>query len=214
MRTLNEIWETLYCEHPEMQAMKPDIDRAFQLLLTCFQNGGKLLLCGNGGSACDCEHIAGELMKGFLLSRPLTQPERDALVAAGDTEALLAGRLQRALPTLVLTGLNGMSSAFLNDVDGDLTYAQQAFAYARPGDVLLGITTSGNAKNVNQAAVATRAQGAAVIGMTGETGGKLLANCDVCLRVPQHETWRVQELHLPLYHALCAALEQAMFGEG
>jgi len=214
MQTVEEIWATLYQDHPELLPLKTDIDKAYEILLTGFRGGHQLLLCGNGGSACDCEHIAGELMKGFLLSRPMNPQEQDALAAAGDSEGLLAKRLQRALPTIVLQGLSGMSSAFLNDVDGELTYAQQAFAYAKPGDVLLGISTSGNAKNVNLAAIAARARGASVIGLTGESGGKLLEHCDVCLRVPQRETWRVQELHLPLYHALCAALEQAMFGEG
>ncbi|NCB35678.1 MAG: SIS domain-containing protein [Clostridia bacterium] len=214
MQTVDDIWATLYQEHPELRPLKTDIDKAFAMLLKCFQEGNKLLLCGNGGSACDCEHIAGELMKGFLLRRPLNQQEKDALAAVGDSEGLLAGHLQRALPTIVLQGLSGMSSAFLNDVDGELTYAQQAFAYAKPGDVLLGISTSGNAKNVNLAAIAAHARGASVIGLTGESGGKLLEHCDLCLRAPQRETWRIQELHLPLYHALCAALEQAMFGEG
>ena len=214
MQTVEDIWATLYRDHPELLPLKTDIDKAFEILLKSFQGGNKLLLCGNGGSACDCEHIAGELMKGFLLSRPMNPQEQEVLAAAGDSEGLLAKRLQRALPTIVLQGLSGMSSAFLNDVDGELTYAQQAFAYAKPGDVMLGISTSGNAKNVNLAAIAAHARGAMVIGLTGESGGKLLEHCDLCLRVPQRETWRIQELHLPLYHALCAALEQAMFGEG
>ncbi len=205
------IWNTLYTERPNLNPIAPEIAQAFALLRDCFARGGKLLLCGNGGSACDCEHIAGELMKGFLRKRPLLPAEKAALAAAGDNGAL-AERLQRALPTLVLHGLSGMSTAFMNDVDPALTYAQQAFAYSCEGDVLLGISTSGNAKNVLLAAVAARAKGARVIGLTGETGGRLAAHCDVCIRAPERETWRVQELHLPIYHALCAALEEAMFG--
>ncbi|HNW85775.1 MAG TPA: SIS domain-containing protein [Candidatus Limiplasma sp.] len=211
MQTIHPIFQTLLRERPSLSGMAGDLQQAFEILLTAFQNGGKLLLCGNGGSACDCEHIAGELMKGFLLNRPLTQDEKAALAKAGD-DGKIAGRLQRAMPTLVLNGLSGMSSAFLNDVEGELTYAQQAFAYAGPKDVLLGISTSGNAWNVRAAAIAARARGAKVIGLTGETGGKLAALCDVCLKAPEHETFRVQELHLPIYHALCAALEQAMYG--
>ena len=147
-------------------------------------------------------------MKGFLLRRPLSHEEQVALTQEGSEGADLAQKLQRGLPTIVLNGLPGMSSAFLNDVDGEMTFAQQAFAYARSGDVLLGISTSGNAKNVRYAALAAKARGAAVLGMTGETGGMLTAHCNVCLKAPAKETWRVQELHLPIYHALCIALEQ------
>ena len=208
----NPVLEAFLEEHPPLRCIKGDLTQAYELLLASFQSGGKLLLCGNGGSACDCEHIAGELMKGFLLKRPLTPDEKAALEGAGDDGAL-AHKLQRALPTIVLHGLSGMSSAFLNDVEGELTYAQQAFAYATPNDVLLGISTSGNARNVCAAAVAAKARGAKVIGLTGEKGGRLAQFCDVCIHAPEHETYRVQELHLPIYHALCAALEQAMFAE-
>ena len=213
MHQTDTIWDTLYAEHPSLLPLDGDLRTAFALALACFQNGGKLLLCGNGGSACDCEHIAGELMKGFLLKRPLTADETAALAASGD-DGTLAARLQRGLPTLVLHGLYGMSTAFMNDVDPELTFAQQAFAYAAAGDVLLCISTSGNARNVRLAAIAARAKGAKVVGLTGETGGRLAPYCDVCVRVPEQETWRVQELHLPVYHALCAALEQAMYGGG
>ena len=211
MANIETIWTALEQAHPSLKPATGELIRAYNVILRSFQSGGKLLLCGNGGSACDCEHIAGELMKGFLLPRRLTAEEQAALAAAGDDGAL-AGKLQRALPVVVLHGLSGMSTAFMNDVDAELTFAQQAFAYAREGDVLLGISTSGNARNVIAAAVAAKARGAAVIGLTGETGGQLLARCDVCVRAPARETYRVQEMHLPLYHALCAALEQAVFG--
>ena len=203
--------ERLLEEHPNLSTVGDAMQQALQMLTESFQRGGKLLLCGNGGSACDCEHIAGELMKGFLLPRPLNAAETAALAAAGD-DGDLAAHLQRALPVLVLHGLSGMSSAFLNDVRGDLTYAQQAFVYARPGDVLLGISTSGNATNVCAAAIAARARGARVIGLTGATGGRLSSYCDVCLCAPGHETYRIQEMHLPMYHALCIAVEATMFG--
>lgn len=206
-------WEVLFTAHPNLRPLADDLTAAFALLRDSFQGGGKLLLCGNGGSACDCEHIAGELMKGFLLKRPVNAGEAAALAAAGD-DGTLVSKLQRALPTIVLHGLSGMSTAFMNDVDPELTFAQQAFAYARAGDVLLCISTSGNARNVRLAAIAARAKGAKVIGLTGETGGLLAAHCDVCLKAPQRETWRVQELHLPIYHALCIAIETAMFGGG
>jgi D-sedoheptulose 7-phosphate isomerase len=206
--------DLLILRQPCLAPMKDAIRRAFDLMTASFRSGGKLMLCGNGGSACDCEHIAGELMKGFLLRRPLNGDERAALNELGEEGAMLSEKLQRGLPTLVLSGLTGLSTAFLNDVDPDMTYAQQAFAYAKPGDVLLGITTSGNARNVRRAAIAAKARGASVIGLTGQGGGKLAAHVDILLDVSERETYRVQELHLPLYHALCAMLEAEMFGEG
>ena len=199
---------------PVLEPMKDTIWRAFERLAACFKGGGKLLLCGNGGSACDCEHIAGELMKGFLLRRPLTGDERAALSNLGDAGKLLAQKLQRGLPTLVLSGLSGLTTAFSNDVDSDLAFAQQAYAYVMPGDVLLCLSTSGNARNVRFAALAAKARGATVIGVTGQGGGKLANHVDLLLDVPECETYKVQELHLPLYHALCAMLEAEMFGEG
>ncbi len=145
-------------------------------------------------------------MKGFLLRRPLLEGERAALENLGAEGARLADGLQRGLPTLVLSGLTGFTTAFSNDVDPLLVFAQQAFAYARPGDVLLGVSTSGNAKNVIYAAVAARARGALVIGLTGKGGGKLKEHADILLDVPERETYLAQELQLPLYHALCAML--------
>jgi len=206
--------ELLIQREPCLEPMRPSIQRAFELMDTAFRGGGKLLLCGNGGSACDCEHIAGELMKGFLLRRPLNGDEKAALQALGEEGAALSGKLQRGLPTLVLSGLNGLTTAFSNDVDPELAFAQQAYAYARPGDVLLCLSTSGNAKNVRLAAIAARARGAAVIGLTGRGGGKLAAHVDLLIGVPERETYRVQELHLPLYHALCAMVEADLFEEG
>jgi D-sedoheptulose 7-phosphate isomerase len=206
--------DQLILREPRLASLKEAIWDVFSRIAACFSGGGKLLLCGNGGSACDCEHIAGELMKGFLLRRPLPEGERAALEALGAVGALLADKLQRGLPTVVLSGLPGLTTAFSNDVDPEMAFAQQAFAYARPGDVLLCLSTSGNAKNVRLAAVAARARGAAVIGLTGRGGGQLAKHVDLLLDVPERETYRVQELHLPLYHALCAMVEADLFGEG
>ena len=211
MSNVQMVWDSLIAERPALAPTLGDLQAAFSLLLDCFQRGGKLIIGGNGGSACDAEHIAGELMKGFLKPRPLTAPEKAALMTAGD-DGSIGTKLQRAVPVIVLHGLPGMSSAFLNDVEGSLTYAQQAFAYAKPGDVLLGISTSGNAGNVCAAAIAAKARGAKVIGLTGEGGGRLAGLAEVCIKAPATETYRVQEWHLPLYHALCIALEQALFG--
>jgi D-sedoheptulose 7-phosphate isomerase len=206
--------ELLIGREPRLEPMRSAVLRAYEILAEVFRAGGKLMLCGNGGSACDCEHIAGELMKGFLLRRPLTGVEKTALFTLGEEGRMLSEKLQRGLPTLVLSGLHGLTTAFSNDVDPEMAFAQQAFAYARPGDVLLCLSTSGNAKNVRLAAVAARARGAAVIGLTGRGGGQLTKHVDLLLDVPERETYRVQELHLPLYHALCAMVEADLFGEG
>lgn len=204
--------DRLTVEHKLSNELRDRIVDTVALLRDCFAANNKLLLCGNGGSACDCEHIAGELMKGFLSLRPLTAAESQALCSIDSTEgARLAHKLQRALPTIVLTGLGGLSTAFLNDVDGELVFAQQAHAYTQQGDVIWCISTSGNANNVCLAAIAAKAKGATVIGMTGEHGGKLAAYCDILLNAPATETYRVQELHLPIYHAICAQLEAQLF---
>ena len=206
------ILDTLITRYPVLAPMKEDIQAAHDLLAASFAAGGKLLLCGNGGSACDCEHIAGELMKSFVLPRPLGKQDADALKAAGDADARLASARQQGLPCVVLNGLPGLSSAFANDEEPALVYAQQAWVYARESDVLLGVTTSGNSDNVVQAAIAAKARGAKIIGLTGQKLGRLAPLCDVLLNVPDTETFRVQELHLPIYHALCLMLEEHFFG--
>ncbi len=198
--------------YPALLAVREPLERACGLLEDCFRAGGKLLLCGNGGSACDCEHIAGELMKSFVLPRPLSKESAGALEACGDDGSLAAG-LHNGLPCLVLSGLTGLSTAFANDADPTLAFAQQAWVYARPGDVLLGITTSGSSRNVVLAAQAAKARGAKIIGLTGAKLGKLAPLCDALINVPDTETYRVQELHLPVYHALCLELEQRFFGK-
>ena len=202
----------LLARYPALLSIQKPLEDACDLLEDCFRRGGKLLLCGNGGSACDCEHIAGELMKSFVLPRPLDEEAYSALAAAGDDGAL-ADRLQNGLPCLVLNGLPGLSSAFANDVDPAVTFAQQAWVYARPGDVLLGITTSGSSRNVVLAAQAAKARGAKVIGLTGAKLGRLAPLCDALINVPDTETYRVQELHLPVYHAICLEMEERFFGK-
>lgn len=185
--------------------MHPNFEKAAEALIACFRAGNQLLLCGNGGSAADCAHILGELVKGFCKKRPL---DPELMRKMGEDWA--AG-LQRGLPAIDLTANSALISAVVNDIDGASAYAQQVVAYAKPGDVLIAISTSGNAENVRRAAVAARAMGAVVIGMTGESGGRLAPLCDILLNVPETETFRVQERHLPLYHALCLRVEDAFF---
>ena len=196
----------LLADHPALAVCRTSLWEAYERTRACFASGGKLLLCGNGGSAADCEHIVGELMKGFLLKRSV------APASLGDA-ADLAGKLQGALPALSLTGQPALNTAYQNDVDPAMVFAQQVFGYGVPGDVLLGISTSGNAENVAHALRVAKARGLVTLGLTGAAGGRMKALCDVCLCVPETETYRVQELHLPVYHAYCAMLESAFFGD-
>ena len=171
-----------------------------------FEGGGKLLICGNGGSAADSDHIAGELLKGFDSKRPLGAEWQAKLGAE------LAGNLQGAFPVIPLTGLSAISTAYANDCNADYIFAQLVFGLGQKGDVLLCISTSGNSKNVLHAAAVARAKGIRVVGLTGESGGNLVADADVCVRVPANIVWEIQEYHLPVYHTLCLMLEDHFFG--
>ncbi len=197
--------QTLLKHYPELDVCVPQIEAAFTLLKTSYATGGKLLLCGNGGSAADADHIAGELLKGFKSRRPLSPELR---VKLGDT---LSDNLQGALPAIPLGNFTALNTAYLNDVDGKFAYAQLVLGLGKSGDVLLGISTSGNAENVNHALSTARALGLKTIGLTGKTGGRMRENCDVCIHAPATETFRIQEFHLPLYHALCLMLEAEFF---
>lgn len=205
--------ETLIERYPALESCQNEIQAALAKLLDMYRGGGKLLLCGNGGSCSDCEHIVGELMKGFLSLRPIPQADADALRAV-DPEVgdFLAQKLQRGLPAISLAAHSGVSTAFGNDVDGSATFAQMVYGYGRPGDAVLGISTSGNSKNVVTAAVAAKAMGLITIGLTGAKPCRLDDLCDVVIKVPATETYKIQEYHLPVYHYLCAALESELFG--
>jgi len=190
---------------PQLDCCRPDVEKTFAILRDSFQGGGKLLLCGNGGSAADAEHWAGELLKGFGQKRPLSPAEKQGLPEA------LGLKLQGALPVIPLTGFVSLSTAFANDVDPDLIFAQLVWGLGRPGDVLVGISTSGNARNVCAAMEAAKARGVRRIGLSGRTGGKLNPLCEVCIKTPADETYLIQEFHLPIYHCLCLMLEDEFF---
>lgn len=192
-----------------LEVCAPDIENALQVLITRCKAGGKLLLCGNGGSAADCDHIVGELMKGFLKSRPLNDDDRSRLCAAGGQN--LAGVLQYGIPAISLCAHSAVLSAFANDVAPEAVYAQLMFAYANKTDTAICLSTSGNSENVVNAAIAAAAKGVFVISMTGERPSRLSQVSDITIKVPETETFKVQELHLPVYHYLCAALEEALF---
>jgi len=204
--------DELIRRYPVLEAVRADLEHAYKTLECCYENGGKLLVAGNGGSAADSEHIVGELMKGFVKRRPVPEEMARALKEADPVRgAELSGKLQGGLPAIALTTHTALSSAFANDVDGVLSYAQQVNGYGKPGDVFLGISTSGNSENVMYAAVTARAKGMKVIGLTGKDGGKLGRFADVSIVVPEMETYKIQELHLPIYHALCLMLEERFF---
>lgn len=199
--------------YPKLEVCKEDISKSYELLEIAYQQGRKLLVCGNGGSASDSEHIVGELMKEFKLKRKVYS-DHAAMLKAIDSELgqVLAEHLQGALPAISLTGHSSLQTAYMNDAVPELVFAQQVNGYGKPGDVFLGISTSGNSKNVLYAAVNAKAKGLKVIGLTGAKENKLMKYADVCIRVPETETYKIQELHLPVYHCLCLMLEDHFFG--
>lgn len=199
--------------YPKLIVCKEDIWQAYELLDAAYRNERKLLVCGNGGSASDSEHIVGELMKEFKLKRQIYGNQAEALKEIDpDLGQILANNLQGALPAISLTGHSALQTAYMNDAVPELVFAQQVNGYGKAGDVFLGISTSGNSKNVLYAAVTAKAKGLQVIGLTGAKENKLMKYADVCIRVPETETYKIQELHLPVYHCLCLMLEQKFFG--
>ena len=210
----NKTVKDLAARRPELAPCIPVILKAAALIIRCYEQGGKVLVCGNGGSAADAEHIVGELMKGFMKKRPLSAELKSALTAADkDRGAVLAAGLQTPLPALALTGQISLSTAFANDADGSLVFAQQVLGYGKKGDVLIGISTSGNSVNVLNALAAAKALGLTTIGLTGASGGAMRGACGILLAVPETSTPLVQELHLPVYHALCRMAEEYFFAE-
>ena len=200
--------------YPTLTAAKSDILQAFLLLECCFASGGKVLVAGNGGSAADSEHIVGELMKGFLLPRRVAADFTDVLMITNEEMGpVLSERLQGALPAIALDGHFALTTAYMNDCDPVLCFAQQVYGYGVSGDIFWGISTSGNSKNVLYAATVAKAKGMKVIGLTGAKESGLSKMADICIKVPELETYKVQELHLPVYHCLCLMLEERFFGE-
>ena len=205
--------DDLTARYPDLAGCRGDVEAAFDALAAAFAGGGQLLVCGNGGSAADAEHIVGELMKGFALPRPVPDAVRRQLAeAAPDAADYLADHLQGALPAISLVSHTSLTTAFSNDVAADLAFAQQVYGYGRPGDVVWGISTSGNSKNVVHALQVARARGLATVGLTGPGGGAVAGVADVTVRVPGADTAAVQEHHIAVYHALCRALEARFFG--
>lgn len=202
MRKIDEVMARYTC----LRECRADMIAAVELLVETAQSGGKILLCGNGGSAADCAHISGELLKGFLQRRPVEKSELPEL------EEEIRSRLQKGIPAIPLPAFEAALTAFSNDVDASLAYAQLVFALGRKNDVFWGISTSGNARNVCAAAKTAKAMGLRTISLCGQSGGALAALSDRCIHVPETETYKIQELHLPIYHVLCAECEEKLFG--
>lgn len=209
---MSQIVDTLVQKYTELSECRDDIQAAFEALRSTYQEGGKLLVCGNGGSASDSEHIVGELMKGFMSRRPLPAQEREKFAALFPQDSdFLCDHLQGALPAISLVSHSALITAFANDVSAEMIFAQQVYGYGYRGDAVLGLSTSGNSANVLRAMQVAKAKGLRTIGMTGHSGGKMKELCDVTIRVPWDSTPDIQERHLPIYHALCIMLEEAFF---
>lgn len=205
--------DLLVKRYPSLKSAKEDIIAAYLLMEECYENGGKLLVAGNGGSAADAEHIVGELMKSFKMPRKPGIAFAEKLVAENsELGSVLAENLQETLPAIALDGHLALSTAYMNDCEPLLCFAQQVNGYGKEGDVFLGISTSGNSKNVLYAATTAHAKGMKVIGLTGAKDSKMKDMSDVCIKAPQTETYMIQELHLPIYHCLCLMLEDKFFG--
>ena len=199
--------------YPALDVCRQNIILAYQILKEAYSAGRKLLVAGNGGSASDSEHIVGELMKEFKMKRKIYAAQIDRLMKIDEEMGtVLADHLQGSLPAISLVGEPSLTTAFMNDAVPELVFAQQINGLGRAGDVFLGISTSGNSKNVLYAAVAAKSKGLKVVGLTGEKENRLMEFTDVCIRVPETETYKIQELHLPVYHCLCLMLEEKFFG--
>lgn len=210
---MNPTFISLGQDYPDLQPILTDVENAYEALQNTFAEGHRLYTCGNGGSAADADHIVGELVKGFLIKRSLSATQQSALVDEhGESVREMSNQLQGGLPAIALTAHSAFMTAFANDVTPELVFAQQVHVYAQPGDTVLGISSSGNSANVLHALRVARTRGSRTLGLTGRNGGKMAALCDVCIKVPYDSTPRIQERHLPIYHAWCIALEARFFG--
>lgn len=205
--------DSLMIRYPKLEVCREDIVKAYNVLEGTYDNDGKLMIAGNGGSAADSEHIAGELMKRFKIARPIDDTLAKRILEVDPVRGEgLAKNLEKSLMAIPLVAHEALSTAYINDVDGYGVFAQQLMGFGRKGDTFLAISTSGNSENIMNAVVVAKAMDINVIGLTGDNGGKLREFADVTIRVPESETYMIQELHLPVYHSLCMMLEEKYFG--
>ena len=208
----NKHIEQLLKRNSKLVDLKNEIENAANAIIQSYKNGGKLLVCGNGGSSSDSDHIVGELMKSFEGKRPLKQDLKEKLVEqGGERGKYLAESLQQGLPAISLTAHTALTTAVANDIDADVIFAQQVIGYGNASDILIGMSTSGNSQNVIDAILVAKAKGMITIGLTGESGGKMKDLCDILINVPERRTAYVQELHLPVYHTICMMIEDHLF---
>lgn len=211
---LQKYVDLLISRYPDLKCVEKEIVDTYLIMQESYENGGKLLIAGNGGSAADSEHIVGELMKGFKMARKSSEDYAEKLIEAeSELGKVLSENLQGALPAIALDGHLALTTAYMNDSEPLLCFAQQVNGFGNKGDVFLGISTSGNSKNVLYAATVARAKGMKVIGLTGQSDSKLSAYADATVKAPSTETYMIQELHLPIYHCWCLMLEDYFFGE-
>lgn len=206
--------DELCIRYPVLLVCKNDIEKAAEALIDSFENGGKLLVAGNGGSCADSDHISGELLKSFVKKRRPSAELIDSIRKINpETGDYLEDKLQGSLPVIALANNTALMTASLNDVDGNVMFAQQVNGYGKEGDVFLGISTSGNSKDIVYPTVVAKAKGLMTVALTGKDGGKLKGIADICIVVPEQETFKIQELHLPVYHALCLEIEEYFWRE-
>ncbi len=205
---LNELMQ----RYPQLESCKAEIVAAAEAIINLYENDGKMMICGNGGSCADSDHIVGELMKGFLKQRPLSDAQKAEMKKnCPELDDYALSKLQGALPAISLPSITALNTAFCNDVEPELIFAQPLMSLGRKNDMLIAISTSGNSKNVVNAAKVAKGLGVKVIALTGKMGGKLKDLADICICAPETETFKVQELHLPIYHYLCANTEAHFF---
>ena len=209
--TTKEIFEELFERYPALVEVRPSVLNAFEMLKTTYAQGGTLYCAGNGGSSSDCEHIVGELLKSFKKMRAINEEVAGNLSNYGEDGEYLLSKLEGSLPAVSLISQTGILTAFANDKSWDTAIAQQLYGLGKKGDCLLVLSTSGNSKNCVYAVLVAKAKGLKTLAFTGESGGKLKGLCDECVCVPETETYKVQEFHLPIYHCLCAMLEEELF---
>lgn len=208
------VTESLSVRYPQLAPVMNLISAGAGMMISCYSNGGKILLCGNGGSSSDAEHVTGELMKSFELLRPLDDSLKERLEEIGGTHGkLLGSKLEHALPAICLSSQTALTTAIANDIGFDMVYAQQLIGYGNENDILIAISTSGNSINILNACITAKALNMSVIGLTGESGGKMKGYCDILINVPGTNTALIQELHLPVLHALCQLVENHFYGK-
>lgn len=209
--SVRKIYDLLFERHPEFEPCRESVLRAYESICKTYRDGGCVFTCGNGGSCADSEHIVGELMKSFMFRRNINKDLKKRLISMGNDGKALADKLEGSLPAVSLCGHPALSTAFLNDADPKMTFAEQLLGLARKGDTLIILSTSGNSENCVYAALLACVLGVRTVALTGMSDSRLSGICEITIKAPEYETFKVQECHLPIYHTLCAMTEETFF---